>query len=62
MPTEQLQNPTGFPSRRLRHVPVLLHEELQRLLVGEHHVRVQAEVVVARSVLAAEVPKEDGGL
>lgn len=46
-------------SRRLQHRPVLLDQELQRLLVGEHHVRVQAEVVVAGGVLAAEIPDED---
>lgn len=55
----RLSSSSPPPSRRLQHRPVLLDQELQRLLVGEHHVRVQAEVVVARGVLAAEIPDED---
>ena len=37
-------------------LPVLLDEELQCLSVGEHDVRIHAEVVVARRVLTAKIP------
>lgn len=38
-------------------LPVLLNEEVQSLRVGEHHIRVQAEVEVACGILAAKIPK-----
>lgn len=37
-------------------LPVLLDEDLQRLPVGQHHVRVYAEVAVALRILAAKIP------
>lgn len=39
-------------------LPVLLNEELQCLSVGEHHIWIYTEVVVACGVLAAKIPNE----
>lgn len=39
-------------------LPVLLNEELQRLSVGEHDIRIDAEVVVACGILTAEIPNK----
>lgn len=39
-------------------VPVLFNEELQCLFVGEHHIWIQTEVVVACGILTAEIPNE----
>lgn len=39
-------------------IPVLLNEKLQCSFVGEHHIWIHAEVVVARGILAAKIPNE----
>lgn len=39
-------------------LPVLLNEELQCLSVGQHDIRIYAEVVVACGILTAKIPNE----
>lgn len=37
-------------------LPVLLDEEFQSLSVGEHHICINAEVIITRKILSAQIP------